>query len=289
MWIGVESRVPIRRSAEDTGTFHRSGIDKRRFDRDRIGPRSTRQANLFDLVGRTLRFSPASSGYRVTNQPLQWEADYGGELTSSVVSLQRFTFPFSGQRWSSFSVETTGSIRFGPPAKEGDVDAYGRLDGGIASAIGRFDRLADAGGRLASGKATGDQEARAMNRRVTLWSGLGAVALGAAGGGAWILSLPAAPAPTVAAPIEKEEADATLAGLKPPKRQRPLIPLRSSASTTPPRSPTISCPMASSGASGVADVVLLSTVKGPVKLDPALAVEPHATGRGVRCATSGRR
>src|SRR5262249_23731296 len=37
---------------------------------------------------------------------------------------------------------------FGRSPKEGDVDAYGRLDGGIASAIGRFDRLADVGGTL---------------------------------------------------------------------------------------------------------------------------------------------
>ena len=106
------------------------------------------QPNLFDLVGRTLRFSPAGSRYRVTNQTLRWEPDYGAELTGSDVSLHRFTFPFSGQRWSSFSVGTTGSIRFGPPPKEGDVDAYGRPDGGIASAIGRFDRLADVGGKL---------------------------------------------------------------------------------------------------------------------------------------------
>ena len=106
------------------------------------------QPHLFDLVGRTLRFSPAGSRYRVTNQTLRWEVDYGVELTGSDVSLQRFTFPFSGQRWSSFSVGTTGSIRFGPPLRVGDVDAYGHLDGGIASAIGRFDRLADVGGRL---------------------------------------------------------------------------------------------------------------------------------------------
>jgi hypothetical protein len=113
------------------------------LDREVLG-----QPNLFNLVGRTLRFSPAGSRYRVTNQTLQWEPDYGVELPGSDVRLQRFTFPFSGQRWSSFSVGTTGSIRFGPSPQEGDVDAYGRFDGGIASAIGRFDRLADAGGRL---------------------------------------------------------------------------------------------------------------------------------------------
>jgi hypothetical protein len=106
------------------------------------------QPNLFDLVGRTLRFTPDGSRYRVTNQPLRWVSDYGAPLASSDVSLQRFTFPFSGQRWRSFSVGTTGSIRFGPTPNEHDVDAYGRADGGIVSAIGRFDRLADVGGRL---------------------------------------------------------------------------------------------------------------------------------------------
>src|SRR5687768_13839119 len=106
------------------------------------------QPNLFDLVGRTLRISPVGSSYRVTNEPLRWDTNYGVELTGADVSLQRFTFPFSGQRWSSFSVGTTGSIRFGPPPKVGEIDPYGQPDGGIASAIGRFDRLADVGGRL---------------------------------------------------------------------------------------------------------------------------------------------
>lgn len=113
-----------------------------------LAPEALGQPNLFDLVGRTLRFRPSGSGYRVTNETLQWDPDYGAELTGSEVRLQRFTFPFSGQRWSSFSVGTTGSIRFGPAPEEGDVDPYGRFDGGIATAIGRFDRLADVGGRL---------------------------------------------------------------------------------------------------------------------------------------------
>jgi hypothetical protein len=106
------------------------------------------QPNLFNLVGRTLRFSPVGSGYRVTNETLRWDTTYGVELTGADVRLQRFTFPFSGQRWSSFSVGTAGSIRFGPPLSAGDVDAYGRPDGGIAAAIGRFDLLADVAPRL---------------------------------------------------------------------------------------------------------------------------------------------
>src|SRR5687768_11462531 len=106
------------------------------------------QPNLFDLVGRTLRISPVGSSYRVTNEPLRWDANYGVQLTGADVGLQRFTFPFSGQRWSSFAVGTTGSIRFGPTPQEPDVDEYGHVDGGIASAVGRFDRLADVAGRL---------------------------------------------------------------------------------------------------------------------------------------------
>ncbi|MES2378432.1 MAG: hypothetical protein V4553_17700 [Bacteroidota bacterium] len=106
------------------------------------------QPNLFDLDGRTLRFSPVGSSYRMTNEALRWDTNYGVELTGADVRLKRFTFPFSGQRWSSFSVGTTGSIRFGPPPSVGDVDAYGRHDGGIAPAIGRFDRLADVAPKL---------------------------------------------------------------------------------------------------------------------------------------------
>lgn len=105
------------------------------------------QPNLFGLVGHTLRFSPVGSRYRVTNETLQWDGNYGVQLTGADVTLQLFTFPFSGQRWRSFSVGMTGSIRFGP-LKEADVDAYGHVDGGMASAVGRFDRLADVGGKL---------------------------------------------------------------------------------------------------------------------------------------------
>src|SRR5262245_55728073 len=46
VWIAVESRVLIR-AAEDTGTFHRSSIDERRFDRGRVGQRSTRTTESF--------------------------------------------------------------------------------------------------------------------------------------------------------------------------------------------------------------------------------------------------
>jgi putative intracellular protease/amidase len=62
-----------------------------------------------------------------------------------------------------------------------------------------------------------------MRSRRLLWSGVGVVgALGAIGGG-WILSLPPAATLTSPPPIGQQEADALLASLKPPKRQRPVI------------------------------------------------------------------
>ena len=114
-----------------------------------------------------------------------------------------------------------------------------------------------------------------MNRRFLAWSSVGVVALGAVGGGAWILSLPPAPTATDRPPIAQEEADATLMALKPPKRQRPLVAtigINDATETT-----DYLMPFGILRRSDVADVVLLATEPGPVKLYPALQVEPHAT------------
>ena len=99
------------------------------------------KANLFDLVNHTLRFAPDGSRYRVESGSLQWDSDFGPELSGAEVTLHQFAFPFSGQRWSSFRVGRTGSIRFGSPAND-TPDPYGRGDGGVT--IGRFDPLAEA-------------------------------------------------------------------------------------------------------------------------------------------------
>ena len=92
-------------------------------------------ANLFDLEGRTLRFTPEAGGYRGENLPLKWDAEFGPELTTATAKAEGFAFPFSGQRWSEFSVGPTGFISFGPD----------RL------AIGRFDQLQNAAPALVNG------------------------------------------------------------------------------------------------------------------------------------------
>jgi putative intracellular protease/amidase len=114
-----------------------------------------------------------------------------------------------------------------------------------------------------------------MNWRLVLWSGLGAAAVFVAIGGAWILTLPSAPAFAAAPPIAKEEADATVAALKPPKRGRPLIAIvgvNDSSETT-----DYLMPYGILKRADVADVVALGTQSGPVTLFPALTVEPEAT------------
>jgi hypothetical protein len=104
------------------------------------------KANLFDLDGRTLRFTPDGSRYRVESNALQWDPDFGSEVTGAEVILHQFAFPFSGQSWTSFRVGRTGSIRFGAPEKEDSPSPRGVGDGGVS--IGRFDPLAEAASTL---------------------------------------------------------------------------------------------------------------------------------------------
>jgi len=104
------------------------------------------KANLFDLTGRTLRFTPDGSGYRVESRSLNWESDYGPQLANAEAHLKRFAFPFSGKLWNSLLVGTTGSIRFGASEKDIGLDPYGHRDGGIV--LDRFDELAEVASKL---------------------------------------------------------------------------------------------------------------------------------------------
>ena len=113
-----------------------------------------------------------------------------------------------------------------------------------------------------------------MNWRLVLWCGLGAAALFVIIAAGWIFTLPAAPASATAPPIAREEADATIAALK-PRRQRPLIAIvaiNDSSETT-----DYLMPYGILRRADVADVVTLATGPGPVTLFPVLKVEPDAT------------
>ena len=78
-----------------------------------------------------------------------------------------------------------------------------------------------------------------------------------------------------APPIAKEEADATIAALKPPKRPRPLIAIVRINDAT--EVTDYLMPYGILGRADVADVVALAMKPGPMTLFPALTVEPQAT------------
>jgi putative intracellular protease/amidase len=114
-----------------------------------------------------------------------------------------------------------------------------------------------------------------MKKRLVLWGGLGVAALLATIGAAWILSLPPAPDIDAAPTIAKEEADAMLAALKPPKRQRPLIAIIGINDAT--ETTDYLMPYGILRRADVADVVALATKPGPVTLYPAFKVVPDMT------------
>src|SRR4029434_7511620 len=101
------------------------------------------KANLFDLVGRTLRFTPEGTGYRAENVALKWDPEFGAALTGAQVTLRNFAFPYSGKNWESLSVGATGSISFGAVQGSGGEGsaAFGR-GGGVV--IDRFAQLQEA-------------------------------------------------------------------------------------------------------------------------------------------------
>ena len=112
-------------------------------------------------------------------------------------------------------------------------------------------------------------------RQGIAWSALAVVAVSAVGFGGWLLTLPPAPEAADAPLIAKEETDATLTALKPPKRPRPLIAIIGINDAT--ETTDYLMPFGVLRRADVADVLLLATGPGSVKLYPALEVEPHAT------------
>lgn len=118
------------------------------------------------------------------------------------------------------------------------------------------------------------EEEPIMFARYVIWSGLALLALALAGFGAWIFSLPM-PSRAEAQAVPQGEMDAMLASLKPPKRERPLVVVVGINDAT--ETNDYLMPTGILRRADIADVVLLATGPGPVKLYPALAVEPDAT------------
>lgn len=99
------------------------------------------KANMFDLGGRTLRFTPEGTGYRAENATLKWDSEFGTALNGSQVTLRNFAFPYSGKSWDSLSVGVTGSISFGN-STTAQGGGQGNRGGGVV--IDRFAQLQEA-------------------------------------------------------------------------------------------------------------------------------------------------
>jgi putative intracellular protease/amidase len=112
-------------------------------------------------------------------------------------------------------------------------------------------------------------------KRFLLWGGLGVVVLALAGFGGWILTLPSTPVAMAQPPIAEAEAAATIAALKPPKRERPVIAIIGVNEGT--ETTDYLMPYGILRRADIADVVAVATKPGPVTLYPALTVEPQAT------------
>jgi hypothetical protein len=100
-------------------------------------------SNMFDLGRRTLRFTPDRNGYHAENSPLQWDAEFGKEISDPQQALTKFSFPFSGKNWDSLSVGLTGSLSFGPMP---NTAGPGQRGGGVS--VERFAQLGEAGRTL---------------------------------------------------------------------------------------------------------------------------------------------
>jgi putative intracellular protease/amidase len=114
-----------------------------------------------------------------------------------------------------------------------------------------------------------------MQWRYVGWGVASLVFLAVVGFAAWVMSLPAAAAAAAAPAMDRQEADATLAALKPPTGARPVIAivgLNDATETT-----DYVMPVGILRRADIADVMMLATDPGPVSLYPALAVEPDAT------------
>lgn len=108
-----------------------------------------------------------------------------------------------------------------------------------------------------------------------LWGVVAVLALGLAGFAGWIAILPPAPGAIAAEPVPQAEAEAILAALKPPKRQRPVVAVIGINDAT--ETTDYILPTGVLRRADVADVFLVATQAGPVDLFPALAVEPDRT------------
>lgn len=121
--IGRANGVVAQTPPQSLGTISTRGdLIILELDPDAIPP-----ANLFDLEGRTVRFTPDGAGYRAEVLPLQWDPEFGRQLEGGQLALRNFTFPMSGRDWDAFFVNRLGTISFGEDESAFEVGRFAPL------------------------------------------------------------------------------------------------------------------------------------------------------------------
>ena len=81
-----------------------------------LTPGDTVPANLLDLAGRTLVFTPdGRGGYSRSVRALDWDDDIGNPVDDREEIEPNFRFDFAGRQWESFFVSRYGVVTFGEP------------------------------------------------------------------------------------------------------------------------------------------------------------------------------
>ena len=95
-----------------------------------LAPEDTTAANLFDLNGRTLIFTPdGHGGYSRSVRSVTWDDDIGPAVSDGAeIRFQSFLFDFAGRGWGSFFINRHGLITFGEPLTYRYWDAGNRFD-----------------------------------------------------------------------------------------------------------------------------------------------------------------
>ena len=136
-----------------------------------LAPDDIVPANLFDLSGRTLVFTPDGRGvYSRSVRALAWEEDLGNPVNDNAEIELGFRFEFSGREWESFFVSRRGLITFGEPYpfSQHGPDRWGTMSE-IAEHLGSFPMISALYKPRLGGWSTFEAERFGNTQHVSRW------------------------------------------------------------------------------------------------------------------------
>ena len=115
--VALATSVGFGAFATDVDSIESSGISITADNRILVELRAddSAPASLFDLNGRTLKFTPdRSNGYSREVTGLEWEEEIGPAFEHGImIPLEQFTFHFAGRSWDALFLNRYGSVTFG--------------------------------------------------------------------------------------------------------------------------------------------------------------------------------